>query len=183
MIAIIGKSGVGKTTFLKKLEKHGFKVLIADEFVNELYKKGNLGYKKIKHTLGEKYVDENGVNKKALKESINLNLDFINEVEELIFPIIENHLKITNYDFVEMSNIFSKNANFLPYFSKIIQISIPEENRVKNLKKRNVNNYDKNIIDALNKGFFTNDIVNISSENVEEKIFFKMFFKIVFGLH
>ncbi|QJR44077.1 dephospho-CoA kinase [Mycoplasma miroungirhinis] len=181
MIAIIGKSGVGKSTFLHFLEKQGYKILIVDDLVKKLYQNGNEGYKLIQNHLGSDFVNETEVDKKALVDRIFLQPEFINKIELLIFPLIEKHLENNFYDFVEIPILYKKNGNFRRFFSKVICIDIPEKRRVKNLQIRNVNNKNKIIIDTLNKYFLDDKIVNIYCYKVLSRNFFKKFFKIYFS--
>ncbi|MBN0919636.1 dephospho-CoA kinase [[Mycoplasma] gypis] len=180
MIAIIGKSGVGKTTLLNILEARGFKTFIADNYVKNIYKKGSIGYKKIQEILGDQYVNEYEVDKKALRDSIIQDYNFVDKLEKIIYPIIEDHLKNHHYDFAEVPNIYTSNGNFVPLFNKIIRIETSEKIRLKNLKKRNVNNLEKNVIDTLNKGFFNDKVVNIWCTKVTTKKFLKKIFEIFF---
>ncbi|MCU4117144.1 dephospho-CoA kinase [Mycoplasma zalophi] len=181
MIAIIGKSGVGKSTFLNFLQRQGYRVLIVDNLVKKLYQNGSEGYKLIKNNLGENFVNDVEVDKKALVDRLFLQPEFINEIESLIFPLIENHLENNFYDFVEIPILYKKNANFSRFFTKVICIDIPEKIRVKNLQKRNVNNKNKIVIDTINKHFFDPKIVNIYCYKVLSRNFFKKFFKIYFS--
>lgn len=65
-IIITGKPGVGKTTLLNALHKHGFKTINCDKIVDKLYQVGHLGYEAIKHRWGDQFINHRGVNKQAL---------------------------------------------------------------------------------------------------------------------
>ncbi|MGX9340644.1 dephospho-CoA kinase [Mycoplasma sp. 128] len=181
MIAIIGKSGVGKTTILNILEAKGFRTFNADIYVKNLYKKGGLGYKKMQEKWGNLYINNEGVDKNALRARLIEDPNFINEVEKLIYPLIEEHLKFNYYDFAEVPNLYSPNGNFVGLFDKIVRIEMDEKYRQKNLQKRNVNKSQKAVIDTLNKGFFEKNVVNIKCKKVTTKRFFDNLMEIYFA--
>ncbi len=120
MIAIIGLPGSGKTYTIKLLEKMGYSILIADDFFREQYKYGNEGYLLIKNNLGNEFVNEKSVDRNALR---NFAIENMDKIEELVHPILEEHLKKNKYDFVELPIINSKYADFKKYFGVVINIT------------------------------------------------------------
>ncbi|WP_041363606.1 dephospho-CoA kinase [Mesomycoplasma hyorhinis] len=180
--AVIGKYAVGKTTFLnllqeysKKVLKKEQKILFSDEFFQMCYLKDNPCYLALKN-YNPAFVKEMKVNKEKLREFIRSNPDNINIIEKLVYPFLEEHLKNNKYDFVEIPNLYSKNANFAVYFDKVIRVFSSEEQRVKNIVNKNVNNSISSLNDFLNKGFCHKVDVNISNSEWKNEDFFPKFF-------
>ncbi|VEU59706.1 dephospho-CoA kinase [Mesomycoplasma neurolyticum] len=182
MIAITGKYGSGKTTFLKKIASYGYKVLNCDEFITKCYQKNNLCYLKIKETLGNDFVNEKHVLKDKLREFIVEKPDNINIIEKLVYPILEQHLIQNTYDFVEIANIQGKNIDFSKYFTKIYVLVTPEKQRQQNIQNKNVDKLVKNINNSLNIGNVGKKTVNILWEDINKTGFFETFFKNAFDL-
>lgn len=182
MYAVIGKYAVGKTTFLnllqdysKKVLKKEQKILFSDEFFQKCYLKNEPCFLALKK-YNPSFVEENQVNKEKLREFIRSNIDNINIIEKLVYPFLENHLKNNKYDFVEIPNLYTKNANFTIYFDGVINIYSSEEQRVKNIMNKNVNNSISSLNDFLNKGFFDKVDVNICNSDWKNEDFFPKFF-------
>ncbi|WP_029608675.1 dephospho-CoA kinase [Mycoplasma simbae] len=148
MIAIIGKIGVGKTTFLKNCGIELEQIFFADVFVAQNYEKNGLFYEPIKQKIGEFLIDENGVSKPKILAWLSQNTENILKLEKLIYPIIYEHLKSNEYKLAEMPVLVNKNVNFLPLISGVLCLSTSDEIRVKNLQKRNV---DKATLKQLDK--------------------------------
>ncbi|WGI36448.1 dephospho-CoA kinase [Mesomycoplasma lagogenitalium] len=177
MIAIIGKYGVGKTTFLKKVESFGYKILYTDEFFANCYKFNNSCYWAIKNELGQNYVNESEVIKNELRNFILKDKNNINILEKIVYPILEKHLEENRYDFVEIPNIFSKNANFERFFSHIFNIKTSEKKRQENIEKKGVLKKNSNLNNSLNVGKIKKKVVDILWEDIEKEDFFINFFK------
>lgn len=95
IIGVYGRVGVGKTTLLKKLEPRvqNCEFIYGDELVTELYKVGNKGYKAILKNLGGNFVEPTHVSKTILIENIlNTNIT-IEQLNDIMFPILFNELK------------------------------------------------------------------------------------------
>lgn len=177
MIAIIGKYGSGKTTFLKKIESYGFSVLYTDDFFKKCYEKNEECYCIIKESLGQEFVDDKSVLKNKLREFIIENKNNINIIEKLVYPVLEDHLKNNKYDFVEIPNLFTQNANFVKYFEQIFNIEISEEQRLKNIEKKYVDKKTSKLNNKLNNGKKGKKVVNIMWEDTHKKDFFIDFLK------
>ncbi|MGZ9413135.1 dephospho-CoA kinase [Mycoplasma sp. Z386] len=176
MIAVIGKYGSGKTTFLKKIEKYGYKVLYTDDFYKECYAKNGVCVSIIKEKLGINFIKNDEVNKEEIRNFILNDKGNINKLEQLVYPVLEEHLSKYKYDFVEIPNLFTKNANFLRFFSQILNIQTTEEKRQKNIKKKGVNKKISELNNFLNNGKIGKKVVNISWEDIEKENFFEDFF-------
>lgn len=179
-IAIIGKYASGKTTFLKEVEKFGYSVLYTDEFFKNSYLAGNLGYKAIKKInsdlVTKKSVDKNKLRLFITKSDINRNL-----IEQKVYKILENYLTKNHFDFVEIPNIDSPNANFRKFFDKVVLISTTEEQRVINITKKNVENFAAKLNNSLNKKEIKNFDVEIRSQEWKNDGFFSAFFQNIFN--
>ena len=68
-LGITGSIGMGKTTIAKEIATYQYPVWNSDKVVHLLYKKGNLGYKKIKTIVPEATVG-NSVNREVLSKTV-----------------------------------------------------------------------------------------------------------------
>ncbi|MBZ4203386.1 dephospho-CoA kinase [Mycoplasma tauri] len=150
MIAIIGKIGVGKSFFLNKMKERGLKVFSCDEYIREIYHKNNVGYNAINSQIGSFLNDENGISKEKIKEWIYVNPSNLDLLEKIIYPLIFKAINLGKFHFVEIPKIIGKNFDFSNLFDNIVCLKIPEKNRQKNWKNRNVDNFLKKQIDAKN---------------------------------
>ena len=165
MIAIIGKTCVGKTFLLEKANEFGYSTFNCDDFLKEQYKFDNKCYKLIKSTFGEYYVNDENVNKKRLKKLISNN-EGRDAVEKLIFPIIFEHFQNFKYDFVEIPILYSKNGEFEIFFTKTLNVIANMETRKKILKFKNVDNYDFEFLDSINTGLSKVGDVDVDMDNI-----------------
>ena len=167
MIAIIGEPGAGKTFTIKLLEKKGFSILIADDFFKSQYLFDNEGYNIIKNNLGIKYVDKKSVIIEKLREySIN-NMD---NLEKLIHPLLENHLKLKKYDFVEIPILNSTYCNFNQYFTRVLNIINTKESIKKEIISRKIKTDFYNIILAKQQKNYKVENTDIESGNINKII-------------
>lgn len=176
MVALIGKTCVGKTFLLEKAKELGYSTFNCDDFFTKQYKIGNKCYELIKENLGEKYVNETEVDRKMLKELI-LTEDGKNLIEKLIFPVLFEHFQKNKYDFVEIPILYSKNGNFEIFFDKTLNITASNKWRRKILNFKNVDNYSFEDFDSINKGIPKKGDVDIHMDNIPINIDWKMFFK------
>lgn len=98
LIAITGSIGTGKTTLAKIVRKLGYNVYDVDGWVRKLYYQKNF----IK-TIGEyfpKVIENNKVNKRALRNIVFNDNKELRKLESLIHPFLDKKLK----------NIIHKNA-------------------------------------------------------------------------
>ncbi|MGL5204959.1 MAG: dephospho-CoA kinase [Metamycoplasmataceae bacterium] len=176
MIAIIGKTCVGKTFILEKAKELGYSTFNCDDFFKEQYKFGNKCYELIKNNFGENYVNGTEVDKKMLRKLV-----FIEQkkdlLEKLIFPILSEHLEKHKYDFVEIPILYSENGDFERFFNKTLNIVASNEWRRKILNFKNVDNYDFDRYDSINKGLSKRGDVDIYMDNIPIDMDWKNFFK------
>ncbi len=176
MIAIVGKTAVGKTFILEKAKSLGYTTLNCDNFFKKEYTKGQKCYEIIKKNLGKTYVNDIGVDKKMLKMLIKTK-NGRNMLENLIYPILFDHLSNNKYDFVEIPILSNLNSNFAIFFSKILNITASMETREKNLKFKNVDNYDFMFFDTINNGYLGSDSVDINMDKLPNNMSWKVFFE------
>ncbi|MGL6125056.1 MAG: dephospho-CoA kinase [Metamycoplasmataceae bacterium] len=175
MVAIIGKTCVGKTFLLEKAKKLGYSTLNCDDFFHEQYKFGNKCYELIKNKFGEKYVNKKEVKREMLKKLI-FTENRRDELEKLIFPVLFEHLKKFKYDFVEIPILYSKNGNFEVFFDRTLNIKASLEWRRKIANFKNVDNYSFDDFDSINTGFSKDGDVDIHMDNMPVNMDWKMFF-------
>ncbi|MBU4690515.1 dephospho-CoA kinase [Mycoplasma sp. ES3157-GEN-MYC] len=150
MIAVIGKIGVGKTTFLKNLGIDQEKIFYCDEFIAKHYLKNGIFYHEIKEKIGDFLLDKKGVSKSKILWWLDQDKRNIDVLEKIIFPKIFEALKNGKFLIVEIPVLVNKNCNFLTLFSLILCLSTNEQKRQKNLQKRNVDNLTLKQLDAKN---------------------------------
>ncbi|WP_027120753.1 nucleoside/nucleotide kinase family protein [Mycoplasmopsis lipofaciens] len=148
MIAVIGKTCVGKTTFLNYLKNKGFSIFILDEFVNDLYEKSEKFYTFILNNLGEKYCINNKIDKLKIRTLFNQKPEIIDLLEKGIYPLIFEHFQSYSYDFVEIPNLVNQKNDFSSFFSSILCLETSNKIRMKNAQKRNV---DKLFIQEIDR--------------------------------
>ncbi|MEF9984809.1 MAG: dephospho-CoA kinase [Malacoplasma sp.] len=157
LICITGTMGSGKTTAMNYLKDKGYKTFVMDDYIKEIYKKGNIGYAKILKNFGSNFVNDVEVNRNKLLEHILESNDNKNKLDSIIVPLIEKKIKNlsnNNLLFIELGIYIYFPYIFSHYFQKIIIIE-----RLKDLR-------EKDNFFSLNKSikFSTKDVGN--SKNV-----------------
>ncbi|QZE12339.1 dephospho-CoA kinase [Mycoplasma sp. Ms02] len=180
MIAITGLLKVGKTTFLKRLEQEGFKVLYLDDYVNLLYATNQFVIDTFQKQFGSQVIEQNQVSKSALKKILEDDFSKIYEIEKIVFPLIYKHLEENQYDLVEIPILKNDFVNFEKFFNLIINVKKSKKKTEKIWKSMSVNNslilklVDKNgDFFGKNRTFANIPIVNISSGNLRWKWYFR----------
>ncbi len=153
-IGITGPIGSGKTTLLNYLNSKGYYAISSDEEIHKLYLDENIS-KKLSKILETNfnYQDENS--KKIVRKILVNNLDKKKQVEDYLYPILENKLihEIKNHNKIAIEVPLLFNAHFEYMFKKIFVITINKEKQISNLSKRNIdtknmlklnNNYNYN---------------------------------------
>ncbi|VEU78335.1 dephospho-CoA kinase [Mycoplasmopsis columbinasalis] len=154
MIAVIGKIGVGKSTFLKQLKNYGFKIFIADDFIRDQYRKDGVLYKLLIETIGLNISNQQGINRQKLRAWVNEQPYHLAILEKLIYPVLTTHLKQIHYDLAELPVLNSPYADFAQLFDTILWLDAPSWKRIKNLKSRKVNAWTIKNLDKLNNPVF-----------------------------
>ena len=95
-IGITGSIGMGKTKTASFFLEKGIPVWDADKSVNELYKRGESGYKAIKK-ISQSFVNNDQVDKAKLLKEISADSNLLMQIESKIHPLV----KKSRFDFIE----------------------------------------------------------------------------------
>src|SRR5579883_2532813 len=91
VLGIAGYIGSGKTTVGRIFEELGAEFIDADKVVDELYQKGEDGYRKILSFFGEEYFKKNGeLNRKKLAQAVFGDPKKLRILHDLIHPLVTN---------------------------------------------------------------------------------------------
>ncbi|CRX37017.1 / coaE / Dephospho-CoA kinase /:501258 Reverse [Candidatus Hepatoplasma crinochetorum] len=135
IIALTGSPFAGKTTILKKLQKKNIKIFHTDSFVKKIYLKGGEGYKLIEKYFGKKFVTDQAVDRKKLGIFVTKNTENLRKLNELIHPIIKNHLEGKDNYVAELPIISSSPIRF--NYDKLILIKANKEEIIRRAKSNN----------------------------------------------
>lgn len=173
MIAVlIGSPLSGKTYLLKELSARGIKVFSADTFINQIYKKGQIGYIKIKEELGESFLTEESVDKKALAIWATVD-DNLKRLNEIIHPLVKEYLEGKDGFVAELPIITNSPVKF--NYDKLILVKASPETIKERFSQRTFasvsfiekvigdwnNNIDADYIVDTTDGLKEEDISNI----------------------
>ena len=138
LICITGQIGSGKTSVLKEFQNLGFKTFEMDEYIHNIYKKGEIGYQLIKKTFGDLYVNDVEVDRKKLGQLVFNNKEMLDKLNNLTIPIIQQkiiELKKLNDDiFVELGIFLNYEAEFENLFDYVILVKGKSELQLKKLE-------------------------------------------------
>lgn len=143
LVAITGSIGTGKTTLAKIVRRLGYNVYDVDSWVRQLYYK-----KDFIKTIGENFpevIDNERVNKRALRNIVFNDNKQLKKLESLIHPFLDDTLKIfinqnakkDFINFIDVALLFEMGWD--KYADLIIVTDVPYEvqkNRV--IKRDNV---------------------------------------------
>ncbi len=138
ILILVGSPLSGKTTLLKKLQERNVKVFSADTFVNKIYEKNQPGYNSIKKYLSEEFVDFERVNKRKLANWITLDEKNINQLNEIIHPIIKSYLDDKDNFVAELPIITSSPIKFK--YDKLILVKAEDNVINDRFRKSNFQN-------------------------------------------
>lgn len=94
VLGIGGYIGSGKTTAGKFFEKFGARFIDADAVVDELYQRGEDGYRKILSFFGEEYFKKNGeLNRKKLAQTVFADPKKLRILQDLIHPLVTSRIQ------------------------------------------------------------------------------------------
>lgn len=94
VLGIGGYIGSGKTTTGKYFEKFGARFIDADAVVDELYQRGEDGYRKILSFFGEEYFKKNGeLNRKKLAQTVFGDPKKLRILQDLIHPLVTSRIQ------------------------------------------------------------------------------------------
>jgi len=94
VLGIGGYIGSGKTTAGRIFEKFGVRFIDADAVVDDLYRKGEDGYRKIMSFFGEEYLKRDGeLNRKKLAQTVFADPKKLRILQDLIHPLVTNRIR------------------------------------------------------------------------------------------
>ncbi|MDR1235232.1 MAG: dephospho-CoA kinase [Mycoplasmataceae bacterium] len=140
LVCITGEIGSGKTEALKIIKEQGYHTYAMDDYIHEIYKKGNIGYNLIKKHFGSEFVNASCVARKKLGKLVFSNATKLKKLNQLTIPIMKSKLKeITEKSmllFVEMGIYLYHESAFSKYFDKVIFINSKKSLKNKNFRKK-----------------------------------------------
>lgn len=93
VLGVCGKIASGKSEFLRLLGKRDWLCIDADQVVDELYKKGEKGQKRIEELFGREYLNlDGGVNKSKLRDLVYADLNKLKVLNEAIHPLVVDRI-------------------------------------------------------------------------------------------
>lgn len=153
-VVITGKPCVGKSSIINHLNEKGLETYKIDDYVNEIYQRGRIGYDLIKQEFGREYVNEREVNKKLLGELIIDDHESYIKLRRLIWPLIRSHLKDLKK---KKNNLIVEMAIYMidpEFFNNIFDFVIEIKRKQKDIQDNEKNKYDK--------FFTTNNKLNVN---------------------
>lgn len=124
IIVLLGSPLSGKTTLLKKLQENGMRVFSADSHIKKIYKAGEVGYETIKDVLGEEFVNEKEVDRRALAGWASED-DNLQKLNSLIHPLISEYLEDKDDFIAELPIISNSHVKFK--YDKTILVKASDE--------------------------------------------------------
>ena len=125
-IVITGKPNVGKSAILDHLKNKGYFTYNVDNYVDDLYQVGRVGYDLILNEFWPEFVNNQCVNKQKLGDLIVYNQEAKEKLQKLIWPLIRNHLRqLRNLykDMIVEMAIYKIDPEFFSYiFDFVIEV-------------------------------------------------------------
>lgn len=140
LVCITGKSGSGKTTAIQYIKTLGFNTWVADEYIHEIYRKGNIGYSAIEKNFGKEYVNSKEVDRKKLGSLVFGNTKYMKKLNSITLPLIKNKILELKQEnkliFCELAIYINHEKYFKKCFEKIVLISTTKILEKNNLEKK-----------------------------------------------
>lgn len=155
VIAITGGIACGKSTVALHLNEIGFPVIDADMVSKEITEDGAPVLKDISAILGDKYVSNNHLKRKALAKDVFSDVSVRQKLNDLLHPLIydELHERIRSQAsrnntpiFLDIPLVFE--FHFSDLADEIWTIDIPEQMQLRRLMDRNGLN-EKDALDRI----------------------------------
>lgn len=189
-IAIVGKICSGKTTFLNVAKKLGYKVFIADQFINDLYIHSPNFLRTIQEKFGDFVIENNAVSKDKIKQLIRLDQSVLTFLESVINDFIEEEFEKNDYDFAELPILKNDVYDFTKYVSQIWNMEISLAERIAFCNKRNVstqimeqfdkrNNFNWETMEFFENIKVVNIPLNMRNNSKKIEIFIKKWIKTI----
>lgn len=145
-ICITGKPGAGKTLALNYFKIWGCNVFESDKYVIDIYKKDKIGYKLIKKTFGNKYVNTKEVDRKKLGQLVFTKPNMLKKLSNLINPLLAKKIKSLDTKktwFIELGTYLYYSNYFSKIFDRIVLIF--NQKNMQNIIKKKKFSYLKKI--------------------------------------
>ncbi len=146
IIGIVGKAKSGKTYAGNFFTKLGGTFIDCDKITTELYKKGNIGAKKIETFFGDEFLKDGAVNRSKLGRFVAKDEKKLRILEKIIHPVILSEVQ-KQIDQAKSQPIFieinAPSEKFLKLCSKIILIESPQKTRTEKIKTEYLSRIDK----------------------------------------
>ncbi|QIW62292.1 dephospho-CoA kinase [Mycoplasmopsis gallinacea] len=189
-IAIVGQICSGKTTFLNVAKKLGYKVFIADQFINDLYTHSPNFLRIIQEKFGDFVIENNSVLKEKIKQLISLDQSVLTFLESVINDFIKEEFEKNDYDFAELPILKNDVYDFTKYVSQIWNMEINLAERIAFCNKRNVstqimeqfdkrNNFNWETMDFFENIKVVNIPLNMRNNSKKIEIFIKKWIKTI----
>lgn len=128
MIVVTGKTGVGKTTILKRINKE---VIHLDDVIKNVFYKRNFKlYWDIKEQFGSEFVGLRKVNTAKLGKLVFNEPNQLEKLNSVALPYIKTYLQVlkeTNKEaIVEMAIYINNEKEFSKFFDKVVLIDRPQ---------------------------------------------------------
>lgn len=122
IIGLAGFIGSGKSLAGHFFEQLGAGFIDADEVVDDLYKKGHDGYRKLVNYFGDEFLKKNGeLDKEKLADFIFSDQHKLRIVNDLIHPLVTSEIQ-KRIDKLDMEKIFVESTYFKPeHVGKLVQ--------------------------------------------------------------
>jgi len=150
IIGLIGGSGAGKSVVCDAAKTLGFAVIDADKIGHSIILKGNPAYDEIVSFFGMDILLDNGeINRKRLGEIVFSDEDKLCKLNEIthskISKAIENEIALCNNSAVIIDGAVLYKASIFKKCDLIIAVTMPLQNRIKNISKRDCITYNEAI--------------------------------------
>ncbi|KKP37625.1 dephospho-CoA kinase [Candidatus Peregrinibacteria bacterium RIFOXYC2_FULL_33_13] len=172
-ISIIGPISSGKTFAAKLIHKNleNSVYFNCDDFVDELYKKDNQGYKIINKKFSDKYLTrKKQIDKKKLAQDIFSKPEIKKQMEDLIHPLVMAEIKKIIKNHKNKIIIIESLPSIIKLFKPSSVIEIISD--FSNIQKRN-KKFEPKILKKIYNSYNSPKITKIQIQNNETKTKFK----------
>ncbi len=142
VLGIAGFIGSGKTTVGHCFKTLGADFIDADMVVNELYRSGQAGFKKIRDFFGEEYVKRGVLDRKKLARTIFSDPKKLKILHALIHPLvtaeIQKMIDRSSSALIVLEATWFEKKFLCRLVSRIVWVEIAKELAYKRLKARNL---------------------------------------------
>ncbi len=145
IIGIIGRIASGKSFAGRFFESLGATFVDCDAIVANLYKKGNIGAKKIETFFGDEFLKKGAVNKARLGIFVSKDQKKLRILEKIVHPLVLCEIQKA-IDKSQKETIFieigAPSEKFLHLCKKIILIETPKKQRLPRIRTKYLEKID-----------------------------------------